>query len=185
MVLAVTISCNSKKSQETSKPDSLIVNSFAGPVSSLEGQSPIFRTILKSDAGMARGISIGDLFQSTVQTEKAPLSETQPENGKGFTEYFDDSDLNFVDITYTKDQSDKVASITLDVYVERKSAVDSLFTEFKTYFSRKYGKNTVNGKGLVWKVQDNKSAVLQDVSTEKDPGIKILFVRENELKTVL
>ena len=97
------ISCKDRKQAshiETTAPADSSIQQV-----SIENYSLIFKQILKSDAGMARGVSIGDKIK-TLQETILP-SETQPQNGKSFTIYFDGSDLNFADILYVKDAENK------------------------------------------------------------------------------
>lgn len=170
------ISCGDKKQEsqtETTAPaDSSIQNV------SIENYSMIFKQILKSDAGMARGVSIGDKIE-TIQESVLP-SETQPENGKSFTAYFDGSDLNFADIFYLKDIENKVEAISIDIFIENKVEVDSLMNEFVGYFDKKYGKGKGISKMMTWKMPDGNNLLVQNVSTEKDPGLKIIFVKSGD-----
>ncbi len=180
LLFILLIACQDKKEStqtETSSP----VSSAAGSSSALENYSSIFQAILKTDAGMARGVKIGDNID-TINETTLP-SETPAENGKSFTEYFDDTDLNFADILYVRSEQNKVEAITIDVYIERQTAVDSLMTEFKSYFDTKYGKGTSTEKATTWQLADGKNnLLLQNVSTEKDPGLKIIFAnKENKI----
>jgi hypothetical protein len=176
-IFITQMSCQDKK--QTNETDTTVAKDSTQNVSSLENYSSVFQAILKSDAGMARGVSIGDNIES-IQETTLP-AETQPEDGKGFTEYFDDTDLNFADITYLKDSENKVGAISVDIYIERQGAVDSLMNEFKGYFEKKYGQ----GKGIsnmtTWKLPDSQNELLlQNVSTEKDPGLKIIFAKSGD-----
>jgi hypothetical protein len=113
--------------------------------------------------------------------ESAPLSETQPDNGKSYTEYFDDTDLNFADILYVNDSENKIGAISVDVFIEKQASVDSLMNEFKGYFDKKYGQGKGISKMTVWKLAgtDNE-LLLQNVSTAKDPGLKIIFAKSGD-----
>ncbi|MEA5460711.1 hypothetical protein VB796_16760 [Arcicella sp. LKC2W] len=176
-VAFVQISCQDKK--QTSEADTTANADTTAKVASLENYSVIFQAVLKSDAGMARGVSIGDNIE-TIQETTLP-AETQPENGKGFTEYFDSSDLNFADIAYLKDTENKVGAISIDIYIERQTAVDSLMNEFKGYFDKKYGQGKGISKMTTWKLSDSQNELLlQNVSTAKDPGLKIIFAKSGD-----
>jgi hypothetical protein len=173
LLLACQDKSQSSEKETTQLPDSTHTQS------SLDSYSPIFKAILQSGAGMVRGVSIGD--DANTIKETAVLAETQPENGKGFTEYFDDTDLNFADIAYLKDSEEKVAAISVDVYVERQTAVDSLMNEFRTYFDKKYGQGKGISKMSTWKLPDGQNQlILQNVSTAKDPGLKIVFAKSGD-----
>ena len=170
------MSCQDKK--QTTETTSVAVDSTS-TIPSLENYSPAFIAILKTDAGMVRGLSIGDDMSSIV--ESAPLSETQPNNGKSYTEYFDDTDLNFADILYVNDSENKIGAISVDVFIEKQASVDSLMNEFKGYFDKKYGQGKGISKMTVWKLTgtDNE-LMLQNVSTAKDPGLKIIFAKSGD-----
>lgn len=173
----VQISCEDKK-QATESDVALTIDSTS-LVNTLDDYSVSFKAILKTDAGMVRGLSIGDEMRAVV--ESAPLSESQPDNGKSYTEYFDDTDLNFADILYINDSENKISAISVDVFIEKQVEVDSLMNELKGYFDKKYGQGKGISKMTVWKLAggDNE-LMLQDVSTAKDPGLKIIFARRGD-----
>ncbi len=172
----ILMSCGDKKQESQTETiasaDSSVKNT------SIEGYSVMFKNILKSDVGMARGVSIGDKIE-TIQETVLP-SETQPENGKSFTAYFDGSDLNFADILYVKDAENKVGAISIDIFIENKVEVDSLMNEFVGYFDNKYGKGKGISKMMTWQMPDGNNLVVQNVSTEKDPGLKIIFAKSGD-----
>jgi hypothetical protein len=145
---------------------------------SIENYSSVFKQIMKSDAGMARGVSIGDKNE-TIQ-ELTPLTENQPENGKSYTVYFDGSDLNFADILYVKGANDNIEAISIDIFIEKKTDVDALMKEFVDFFDKKYG----NGRGIslmkTWQMPDGNNVIVKNVSTEKDPGLKIIFAKNGD-----
>ena len=170
------ISCGDKK-QESQTETAAPADSSIQKVS-IKNYSMIFKQILKSDAGMARGVSIGDKID-TIQETILP-SETQPENGKSFTAYFDGSDLNFSDILYTKDAENKVVAISIDIFIENKVEVNSLMNEFVGYFDKKYGKGKGITKMMTWQMPDGNNLLIQNVSTEKDPGLKIVFAKSGD-----
>ena len=170
------MSCQDKN--QSSETNSVAVDSTL-KVPSLENRSSTFQAILKTDAGMVRGLSIGDEMNSIV--ESAPLSETQPDNGKSYTEYFDDTDLNFADILYVNDSENKIGAISVDIFIEKQVAVDSLMNEFKGYFDKKYGQGKGISKMTVWKLAGTSNELmLQNVSTAKDPGLKIIFAKNGD-----
>jgi len=171
------ISCQDKK--QTAESDAIITTDSTSQINNLENYSPTFNAIFKTNAGMVRGLSIGD--EMNVIIESAPLSETQPNNGKSYTEYFDDTDLNFADILYVNDSENKISAISVDIFIEKQVAVDSLMSEFKGYFDKKYGQGKGISKMNVWKLAGgNNELILQNVSTAKDPGLKIIFAKRGE-----
>lgn len=170
LIIGVSVACQEKK-QESKAVNSLTENTNANNL--LNNYSGIFQAILKSDSAMARGVNIGNNFDDIKETVLP--AETQPNEGKSFTEYFD-GDLNFADITYTKNQANKVETISIDVYIETAETTNSLITEFKSYFDTKYGKGTIKDKTESWLLKDGVNQVtLENVSTAKDPGLKVVF----------
>ena len=177
LIAFVQISCQDKK--QTKESDATISIDSTSQVNTLDDYSQTFNAILKTDAGMVRGLSIGD--EMNVILESAPLSETQPTNGKSYTEYFDDTDLNFADVLYVNDSENKISAISVDIFIEKQVAVDSLMSEFKGYFDKKYGQGRGISKMTVWKLAGgNNELMLQNVSTAKDPGLKIIFAKSGD-----
>ena len=172
----ILVSCGDKK-QESQTETTALADSSIRKVS-IENYSMIFKQILKSDAGMARGVSIGDKME-TLQETVLP-SETQPNNGKSFTVYFDGSDLNFADILYVKNTENKVEAIAIDIFIENKVEVDSLMKEFLHFFDKKYGKGKGISRMMTWRMPDGNNLMIQDVSTEKDPGLKVVFAKNGD-----
>ncbi|MEY4540299.1 MAG: hypothetical protein RLZZ306_2056 [Bacteroidota bacterium] len=170
----VQISCQDKK--QTAETEATISVDSTSQVNNLDSYSSTLNAILKTNAGMIRGLSIGDEMSAIV--ESAPLSENQPGNGKSYTEYFDDTDLNFADVLYINDSENKISAISVDIFIEKQVAVDSLMSEFKGYFDKKYGQGKGISKMTVWKLAGgNNELMLQNVSTAKDPGLKIIFAK--------
>jgi hypothetical protein len=177
LLVVSQMSCQDKK--QTAESGEIVSSDSTSTVSSLENYSPVFKAILKTDAGMVRGLSIGD--DMNVILESAPLSETQPNNGKSYTEYFDDTDLNFADVLYVNDSENKLGAISVDIFIEKQASVDSLMNEFKSYFEKKYGQGKGISKMMVWKLPDGQhELMLQNVSTAKDPGLKFIFAKSGD-----
>ena len=173
----IQISCEDKK--QATESDVALTTDSTSLVNTLDDYSVSFKAILKTDAGMVRGLSIGDEMRAVV--ESAPLSESQPDNGKSYTEYFDDTDLNFADILYINDSENKISAISVDVFIEKQVEVDSLMNELKGYFDKKYGQGKGISKMTVWKLAGgNNELMLQNVSTAKDPGLKIIFAKRGD-----
>ncbi len=168
------MSCQDKK--QTIESGVVASSDSISTVIPLQNYSSVLKAILKTDAGMIRGLSIGDEMDAVL--ESAPLSQTQPKNGKSYTERFDDTDLNFADVLYLSDSENKLSAISVDIFIEKQSSVDSLMNEFKSYFEKKYGQGKGISKMMVWQLPDSQhSLMLQNVSTAKDPGLKIIFAK--------
>jgi hypothetical protein len=172
----VFFSCNSSKENEkngtsnTSEIDQITLNAW-------EKSGDLVQKITFSSKGVFRnkewGISLDSL------QEKLELAENQPANGKSYTLYFDDSDLNFTDISYIGDNQQKLIEIDLDIFVETKSQVEALKENFTTYLQVKFGSSKTDGNKIIWEKDKNTQVILHDVSTIKDPGIKLVFLKKS------
>jgi len=172
----VFFSCNSSQengkngASNTSESDQIALNAW-------DKSGDLVQKITLSSKGVIRnkewGISIDSL------QEKLELAENQPANGKSYTLYFDDSDLNFTDISYLSDSQQKLTEIDFDIFVETKSQVEELKEKFTSYLQVKFGASKTEGNKIIWEKDKNTQVILQDVSTDKDPGIKLVFSRKN------
>ena len=172
----VFFSCNSSQengkegASNTSEIDQRVLNAW-------EQSGDLVQKITLSSKGVVRnqawGISIDSL------QEKLELAENQPASGKSYTLYFYDSDLNFTDISYLGDDQQKLTEIDFDIFVETKSQVEELKAKFTTYLQVKFGAYKTEGTKIIWEKDKNTMVILQDVSTVKDPGIKLVFLRKN------
>jgi hypothetical protein len=107
------------------------------------------------------------------------LAESQPEKGKSYTLYFDDTDLNFSDISYIPNEQNKLQEIVFDIFVESSEDVQPLIDQWKKYLDAKFGPSETKGKSILWTKNKNTRINLENVSTSKDPGIKISFKAAN------
>ena len=126
-----------------------------------------------SPAKIIRNISWGQDFSTLNDTLE--LAESQPEKGKSYTVYFDDTDLNFSDITYIPNEQNKLEEIDFDIFVEASTDVQPLIDHWKVYLDAKFGPSEIKGKEINWTKNNNTRIHLENVSTPKDPGIKISF----------
>ncbi len=139
--------------------------------------STTLQKITLSDTAIVRNIHWNQSLESIKETIE--LSETQPANGRSYSLYLDDSDLNFVDIVYQTNAQNQLIKIDFDIYVEDRTEVATLMDEFEKYFQIKYGSKTLNGGKSSWLAKNNTRIQLEDVSTSKDPGIKLMYSLAN------
>ena len=57
--------------------------------------------------------------------------------------------------------------------------VQPLIEKWKSYLDAKFSASEVNGKKILWTKNKNTRIELENVSTPKDPGIKISFKAAN------
>ena len=162
----VFFSCNS--SQENGKE---------GASNTWEQSGDMVQKITISPKGVIRNNEWGIPIDSLQ--EKLELAENQPANGKSYTLYFDNSDLNFTDISYLSDNQQKLKEIDFDIFVETKPQVEELKEKFTNYLQVKFGASKTEGNKIIWEKDKKTLVILQDVSTVKDPGIKLVFLRKN------
>lgn len=135
--------------------------------------SKTFQKITLSDTAVVRNIRWLQSLSSL--NEKIELSESQPTNGKSYSLYLDDSDLNFVDIVYLTNNQNQIIQVVFDIYVEDKAEANKLLDEFEQYFSVKFGQKKTVEKGSTWISKDKTNIHIENVSTPKDPGIKLTY----------
>ena len=140
-----------------------------------EKLSPTSQKILGSFVGIIRDKNWGESLNKI--TENLEKSETQPNEGVSYSLYFDETDLNFVDISYIG-QSGKLNQIIFDIYLEEPSEVQKIKDEFITFLTCKYGQNEKKDLELIWDKNQKTRIQLTDMSTEKDPGLKLEFVEK-------
>ncbi len=132
-----------------------------------------FQKITLSDTAVVRNIRWLQSLSSL--NENIELSDSQPTNGKSYSLYLDDSDLNFVDIVYLTNNQNQIVQVVIDIYVEDKVEANKLLAEFEEYFTIKFGPKTTVEKGSTWSSKDKTSIHIENVSTPKDPGIKLTY----------
>jgi hypothetical protein len=142
-----------------------------------EKSGELVQKITLSPKGIVRNQSWGISIDSL--NEKIELAENQPTNGKSYTLYFDDSDLNFTDITYLSDTENKLTEIDFDIFVETNPQVEEVKQKFTEYLQVKFGAPITQGSKIIWEKDKKTRVVLEDVSTNKDPGIKLVFSKMN------
>ncbi|MFD3408083.1 hypothetical protein SKC37_05405 [Aquirufa sp. HETE-83D] len=130
-----------------------------------------------SPSKIIRNASWGQDFASLQDTLE--LAESQPDKGKSYTLYFDDTDLNFSDITYIPNDQNKLTEIDFDIFVDSSEDVQPLIDKWKGYLDSKFGASEVKGQQILWAKDKNTRILLENVSTPKDPGIKLSFKSAN------
>jgi hypothetical protein len=65
------------------------------------------------------------------------------------------------------------------VFLDESKEVGDLLLEFKSYFDLKFGRSQLSDNKYQWLQNKNTQVILEDVSTSKDPGIKMIFSKKN------
>ncbi|MFM2400600.1 MAG: hypothetical protein RI950_116 [Bacteroidota bacterium] len=161
-------SCSQEKKSDNSESAQMVAITAAW-----EDSGEWVQKLTLSPSKIIRNTIWGQDFNS-IQ-DSLDLAETQPDKGKSYTLYFDESDLNFSDITYVPNEQNKLQAITYDIFVDSSEDVQPLIEKWKSYLDAKFGVSEVNGKKILWTKNKNTRIELENVSTPKDPGIKISF----------
>jgi hypothetical protein len=161
-------SCSQEKKSDNSESAQMVAITAAW-----EDSGEWVQKLTLSPSKIIRNTIWGQDFNSI--TDSLDLAETQPDEGKSYTLYFDESDLNFSDITYVPNEQNKLQAITYDIFVDSSEDVQPLIEKWKSYLDAKFGVSEVNGKKILWTKNKNTRIELENVSTPKDPGIKISF----------
>lgn len=138
-----------------------------------KASSDLVKKITQSDSLVIRNKNWG--MDINLVNDQLELAEIQPAIGKSYSLYFDDTDLNFVDITYIPNEKGQLNAINMDIFVEEAQQVTSLQNSFKSYFDVKFGASVKKGKKIIWEKNKNTQVELEDASSSKDLGIKIIL----------
>ncbi|MEY2793155.1 MAG: hypothetical protein RJA76_1147 [Bacteroidota bacterium] len=133
--------------------------------------SPIAQKIIGTHEGIVRGKVWGQDMESI--NEPLEKSENQPSNGVSFTQYLDNTDLNFVDISYLGENG-KLSDIIFDIFLEDSNEVGKLKQELRGFLKVKFGEPRISNNKETWKYEKSR-IILEDVSTSKDPGLQMVF----------
>jgi hypothetical protein len=165
-------SCN----QETSKSENNPINKSTDQTeikAAWNASGDWVKIITQSDSLVIRNKKWG--MDMNLVNDPLELAESQPAVGKSYSLYFDDTDLNFVDITYLPNEKGQLSAIHMDIFVEESQQVIALQNSFKSYFDVKFGESVQKGKKITWGKNKNTQVELEDVSKSKDLGIKIIL----------
>jgi hypothetical protein len=172
-ILAFFFSACNSRSEKTEGNTTEISASEQKTQEAWSKSGEIVQKITLSPTKIIRNTAWGQAIESLP--EKLELSENQPITGKSYTLYLDNSDLNFADITYVVDEKNKVKEIDVDVFLEENNQVQDLIKQFQDYLSAKMGPFKKEGNKNQWGPNQNTQVTMEDVSTAKDPGIKLIF----------
>jgi len=169
------ISCSSSSEKEDSATEIKLSPTDQKIKDAWDELSPTSQKILGSFVGIIRDKNWGDSIDKI--SENLEKSESQPDNGISYSLYFDDTDLNFVDISYLG-QSGKLNQIIFDVYLEEPSEVKKIKEEVARFLTNKYGSFEQKDSEFIWDKNQKTRIKFTDMSTAKDPGLKLEFIEK-------
>lgn len=170
--------CGESNQQTTTEQTDAVTTppSVVESSSRLTKYSGRLQKIVKTDEGVLRGIKFGDSLEKVQTLEEAKPLESDSVGNLGYN--LELGNYEDADIMYFVDKNNRVFGFTLDIYLNTKPAVDSLFGDFKNYFDERYGKSSFDKEKLViWNLGDTAKITAKDVSIKQAPGMQIQIVR--------
>jgi len=144
----------------------------------LQHYSVDFQNLVQSEEGVFRGVRLG-LSKDEVKKKERNYgnSEIQEENSQYLDYMVDYGSLENTDLRYKLNDRGNVEVIEVNIYPNSKAGQDSLYNEFYSYFSEKYGKGMVIGAGIIKWEQKNNDLLVQmgKRDTQKIHDINIIF----------
>jgi hypothetical protein len=130
----VFASCSPKKEKE--------------PSAKVEDYDPVMKKILLSDAGLFRGTNIGMPLTQVKALEKGAVPSEEEDNYLSYDFAFKDT----LQGSYYYSFENGLDEIGVDIYREKSKECLWLFTEMKTYFTKRYGDPKTEDHLLLWYV---------------------------------
>jgi hypothetical protein len=120
------------------------------------GKSPLgqygesFEQVMRSDSGLFRGINFGMSKEAIKALEPTGLKEEDSNDGVDylFYELALDSTTSYTVAYYCP--NNRLNNIEADIYLLNEPQAAELFTSFKNYFEKKYGKAETDGDFFLW-----------------------------------
>lgn len=116
-----------------------------------------------------RGINLGDDFATIKGKEKGEPFERDAQHVGYTVEY---PNLESMDVLYYQ-RNGKVSAINVDLYLNNRLSVDAYVNELGSYFTSQYGSPKPGNGGTVWRGPAGEQVSLNDVSKNKDFGLKL------------
>ncbi len=112
---------------------------------------PEFENIMRSDAGVFRGFSLGDKPDSIQAKESGKPVETDD----GYLYYEYKLAKGSYNITYNFDERG-LSEVQSDIFITNPEETDGVFNKFKTYFDEHYGASQTDMGYIIWSVKSEK-----------------------------
>jgi hypothetical protein len=175
LLLYITFACNEQSTVE--QTEVATVADTTESKMAFGSYSPKLQKIVKSEEGIIRGVNFGDALEDVITREDTiPLEDST--NFVGFTVALDNKEDEITDVLYYFDKNKKISGFRLDVYLDNSQAVDTLYREFTTYFTDRYGSPVIKEvKTIAWNGADNTKIVMKDVGIKESPGLQIQIAR--------
>jgi hypothetical protein len=127
---------------------------------------PDFATIMRTDTGLFRGISMGRSKEVIKALEPSGLKEADSSDGTDylFYELKIDSTISYT-IAYNCPDN-KLNNIAADIYLLNEPQASTLYDSFKAYFEKKYGSSLADGDFLLWTIHSSGSTTRIELADE-------------------
>jgi hypothetical protein len=120
--------------------------------SSLKEYGPIVQSVILSNNGVFRGLSLGDKMDSVQRSE--PIQPMEVDDGYLYYEYKIDSTASF-NISYNFEEAG-LSEIQSDIYIHDPKNTETIFNQFKTFFEEHYGTSEDQQGYTIWSVKSEK-----------------------------
>jgi hypothetical protein len=181
-LLTVLLACETKKSSETTDSTGSIGAKVGTTESNdINQDNKLVALILNSNKG-EREANIGQSLVALKASETLTATDSTS-NSLVYSQYFNDSDEEFVDIQYYHN-GEKVTALNMDVYLNKEADVAILYKQLSDKFSKKYGNGAAQNKEIVWKLKTGQNLTLKDVSLKLAPGLQITYSKAGENSTI-
>ncbi len=169
-VVAILFSCG-KSNEQTSEQKAAVdtANAVKTPMVSTN-QSELLKLIITPQRGNFRGFTFGDPLSKIKAEEKFELFEDST-NHVGYTH--ETENFEAIDILYYLDNNKALNGVRVDIDLNDANATQNLYNQFDTYLSGKYAPESKQAKRTTWKAKGGMLVSLEDVSKEKDFGLRI------------
>jgi hypothetical protein len=172
MSLPLLFSCGETKKETIEEKTDTVATVQPAPTQILAKYGTRLQKIVKSDAGILRGVNFGDNAENVKTIESiAPLEDSTDHLGYRI----DLGNYEDLDVRYHLNPNQQVWGFTLDIYLDEQASVDSLFNDFRNYFSERFGTNNFdNQRNMVaWNMGDSLKVVVKDVGIKQAPGLQV------------
>lgn len=170
--LLLVFSCTETKKETAGEQKDTLAEVKNPKPATLAHYGTRLQQIVKSDEGVLRGINFGDDVEKVKSIENGAALEDTTDHIGYRVELGDYEDL---DVRYHLNKNGRVWGFTLDIYLNQKSSVDSLFNDFRSYFTEQFGPGSFDNHNnmVAWNLSDSLKTVVKDVSIKQAPGLQI------------
>jgi hypothetical protein len=128
----------------------LACSSRKEPPAKTEDFSPVLKRIVRTEKGLFRGLNIGMGIAEVRGMENDQKPDDEAENYLSYSFAFNDTLQGNIYYNF----EDGLDEIGVDIFREKKKECDWLFSDFKNYFTKRYGAPKEENLLLIWYVKD-------------------------------